>query len=223
MPPPAVVPWARPTRAPARDPYAAARRRHRPPHRRHRARRPLGGAPEATRACGHCLAVRWQRLRTRSERDALETGTGTRQVGRWPLLPAWLPDAVWAVYEAVVLAPDPPASPAPTAADRALPQVTRVDLATLRTHTFPLLAEPLCPSCAAQPGPEEPEPELRPASRPKPDPGTYRLRPAAAHPLPTAALANPSAARSAPRPGSTSPRPPPPRSRAPSSSAATRA
>ncbi len=34
---------------------------------------PWGGGPSDT-ACGQCLAMRWQRLRSRSEREALELG-----------------------------------------------------------------------------------------------------------------------------------------------------
>ncbi|MEV2209456.1 TOMM precursor leader peptide-binding protein, partial [Streptomyces sp. NPDC047970] len=149
-----------------------------------------GGAP----ACGRCLAVRWQRLRRRSERDALETGgpDGPRPAGAWPLLTGHVRDTVHALCEALLHGPGA-APPAEHPADRALPQVTRLDLATLLVRTYPLLADPLCPHCGTRPGSEEPDgtPPLVLASRPKPDPGGYRLRPASAYPLPTEALANP--------------------------------
>ncbi|MFG3353122.1 TOMM precursor leader peptide-binding protein [Streptomyces sp. NPDC048001] len=149
-----------------------------------------GGAP----ACGRCLAVRWQRLRSRSERDALETGgpDGPRPAGAWPLLTGHVRDTVHALCEALLHGPGA-APPAEHPADRALPQVTRLDLATLLVRTYPLLADPLCPHCGTRPGSEEPDgtPPLVLASRPKPDPGGYRLRPASAYPLPTEALANP--------------------------------
>ncbi|MFF9145787.1 TOMM precursor leader peptide-binding protein [Streptomyces sp. NPDC014861] len=151
---------------------------------------PWGGDGTAP-ACGRCLAVRWQRLRSRSERDALETGGpgGPSPAGAWPLLTPHLHDAVAAVCAAVLDGPgaEPPAA---GPADRALPQVTRIDLATLAVRTYPLLAEPLCPDCA--PAPEEAGPRaLEPVERRKPDPGTYRLRPAGAYPIPEEALANP--------------------------------
>ena len=131
-----------------------------------------GSAP-----CGRCLAVRWQRLRTRSERDALETGRDRLAAGSWPVLPDWCVDVVAAVRAATAGR----AGPGPGQA-----YVTEVDLATLTVRTATLLAEPLCP--CAEPSTED-TPVLR--SRPKTGPGTYRLRAAASYPLPLAALANP--------------------------------
>ncbi|WP_435843652.1 TOMM precursor leader peptide-binding protein [Streptomyces fradiae] len=154
---------------------------------------PWGGDGTAP-ACGRCLAVRWQRLRSRSERNALETGgpEGPRPAGGWPLLTGHARDTVAALCEAVLRGPRP-VPPAEDPADRALPQVTRLDLRNLRLRTYPLLADPLCPDC----GPRARAPErsqvapLTPAARPKPDPDRYRLRSAFAYPLPTDALANP--------------------------------
>ncbi|GHA91007.1 hypothetical protein GCM10010305_38470 [Streptomyces termitum] len=151
---------------------------------------PWGGDGTAP-ACGRCLALRWQRLRSRSERDALETGgpEGPRPAGSWPVVTDHAHDAVAAVCQAVLDGPGP-ASPAASAADRALPRVTRIDLATLAVRTYPLLADPLCPDCAPAPADPAPRPvEL--VERRKPDPGRYRLRPAASYPLPEEALANP--------------------------------
>ncbi|WP_098008564.1 TOMM precursor leader peptide-binding protein [Streptomyces sp. sk226] len=220
---------------------------------------PWGGGPAAT-ACGQCLAMRWQRLRSRSEREALELGHAPQGAVHWPVLTEYAVDAVWAAYRAVLgagpdrtvhlaapgaelartvhpaapgagpdrtaysalpgagparpgtaadardrgrdrdggrdgdRAPGTPASdpePAAGPADRALPQVTRVDLVTLATATFPLLPEPLCPACVQE------VPDTAEAARmalgpaPKPAPGVYRLRTADSFPLPTAALANP--------------------------------
>ncbi|MEU5420230.1 TOMM precursor leader peptide-binding protein [Streptomyces sp. NPDC020799] len=154
---------------------------------------PWGATEEATAACGHCLARRWQRLRSRSERDALEVGTRMTAAGTWPVLPGYAVDTVWAVYEAVLLSGRPVAAGRPdgewhTAADRPLPQVSRVDLATLKVTTLPLLTEPLCPHCGPAPDTGA-RPEL--VSRRKPAPDAARLRPADAYPLPRGALANP--------------------------------
>ncbi|MER5638918.1 TOMM precursor leader peptide-binding protein [Kitasatospora sp. NPDC002227] len=138
---------------------------------------PWGGA-QGQRACGTCLAMRWQRLRSRTEREALETGAQATLVGPdWPLLPEWVVDAVWQLYRLASAAGERPG----------LSQVSRLDLETLRVQTVPLLAEPLCPDCGR--APQEPSYEL--TSRPKPGPGTYRLRSAASYPLPAEALANP--------------------------------
>ncbi|MFJ9681129.1 TOMM precursor leader peptide-binding protein [Streptomyces sp. NPDC101194] len=149
---------------------------------------PWGGEPGTT-ACGQCLAMRWQRLRSRSEREALELGGAPNGAVHWPVLTDYAVDAVWAVYRAVLGGGHD--IPDATPADRALPRVTRIDLVTLATATFPLLPEPLCPSCVQ----EVPDTAasarmvLRPAR--KPDPDGYRLRSLASYPLPTAALANP--------------------------------
>ncbi|THA86596.1 TOMM precursor leader peptide-binding protein [Streptomyces sp. A0592] len=149
---------------------------------------PWGGDGSAP-ACGQCLAMRRQRLRSRSERDALETGIrpGTPTGPEWPRLSPYAHDAVHALHEAVhggrVTAP------AGAHADRALPQVSRLDLETLRIRTYPLLADPLCPDCGPR-GTDAPRP-FAPASRPKPAPGAQRLRAASSYPMPYAALANP--------------------------------
>ncbi|MFD4970668.1 TOMM precursor leader peptide-binding protein [Streptomyces sp. NPDC058424] len=152
---------------------------------------PWGGDGSAP-ACGRCLAVRWQRLRSRSERNALETGglDGPRPAGAWPLLTSHVQDTVAALCEALLHRPRP-VPPAELPADRALPQVTRLDLTNLLIRTFPLLADPLCPDCGPRAQALGSVPPLTPAPRPKPDPGTYRLRSAFAYPLPTDALANP--------------------------------
>jgi ribosomal protein S12 methylthiotransferase accessory factor len=162
---------------------------------------PWGGGPDAT-ACGQCLAMRWQRLRSRSEREALELGHEPRGAVHWPVLTAYVVDAVWATYSAVLaghgVGPDAtpadrgrPANPDATPADRALPQVTRIDLATLATATFPVLPEPLCPACVSEVPDTAEAARMDLAPAPKPDPDGYRLRTLDSYPLPTAALANP--------------------------------
>ncbi|MFD7610784.1 TOMM precursor leader peptide-binding protein [Streptomyces sp. NPDC059828] len=141
-------------------------------------------------ACGQCLAMRWQRLRSRSEREALELGHPSYGAVDWPVLTPFTVDAVWAAYVAVL----PGTRSAPegfTAADRSLPQVTRVDLGTLATATFPLLPEPLCPACVKERPDTADTARMTFVPRPKPTPDGYRLRPLDAYPLPTAALANP--------------------------------
>ncbi|MCX4524139.1 TOMM precursor leader peptide-binding protein [Streptomyces sp. NBC_01551] len=149
---------------------------------------PWGGDGTAP-ACGQCLAMRRQRLRSRSERDALETGSavGTAAGPEWPRLSPYVHDAVHALHEAVL--GGQAAAPDGSAADRALPQVSRLDLETLRIRTYPLLADPLCPDCGPR-GTDAPRP-FTPESRPKPDPGAQRLRAASSYPMPYAALANP--------------------------------
>ncbi|OKJ13749.1 TOMM precursor leader peptide-binding protein [Kitasatospora sp. CB01950] len=143
---------------------------------------PWGGDDDA-QACGTCLAMRWQRLRSRTERDALETGrTSTLAGPGLPALPDHAVDAVWALHR---LAADA------TATATGLPQVSRLDLETLRVQTVPLLAEPLCPTCATDSASDPEQPVLPLLSRTKPAPDRRRLRPADGYELPEAALANP--------------------------------
>ncbi|MEU8564878.1 TOMM precursor leader peptide-binding protein [Streptomyces cyaneofuscatus] len=149
---------------------------------------PWGGGPSDA-ACGQCLAMRWQRLRSRSEREALELGHEPRGAVHWPVLTAYAVDAVWATYQAVI--GGGATNPDTTPADRALPQVTRIDLATLATATFPLLPEPLCPACVSEVPDTAEAARMELGPTPKPDPDGYRLRTLDSYPLPTAALANP--------------------------------
>jgi ribosomal protein S12 methylthiotransferase accessory factor len=154
---------------------------------------PWGGAPGADPACGTCLAMRRQRLRTRTERDALETGTETTAAGRWPVLPDHLVDAVWSLHRMIASGT---ARHTFEGADAALPRITELDLETLRVRTFPLVPEPMCPHCrpfteeaARQAAEDAAPPPLAPCPKPRPD--AYRLRGPADHPLPVKGLANP--------------------------------
>ncbi|MES5823112.1 TOMM precursor leader peptide-binding protein [Streptomyces sp. RG80] len=200
-----------------RDPYAATR----PTATVHLTSRavligPWGGEPGTT-ACGQCLAMRWQRLRSRSEREALELGHEPKGAVQWPVLTEYAVDAVWSAYRAVLsgagtgvdapvgsaavagtgtrtvtgVRPNAVAAAQRPAADRTLPQVTRVDLVTLATAGFPILPEPLCPSCVATRPDTAESARMRLGSAPKPDPAGYRLRALDTYPLPTTALANP--------------------------------
>ncbi|MEW2521901.1 TOMM precursor leader peptide-binding protein [Actinacidiphila alni] len=159
---------------------------------------PWGGTAD-TAACGACLAIRWQRLRTRTEREALETGLARTAAGAWPPLPDFAVDAVWALYELTLRSAAP-------ADGHDLPRVTRYDLETGHVQSVPLLADPLCPHAPHGPhGPRRPHgPEMStgpaetdvavrepfPVSRAKSAPDGYRLRPPGSYGLPTDALAN---------------------------------
>ncbi|MFI9627136.1 TOMM precursor leader peptide-binding protein [Streptomyces sp. NPDC052042] len=149
---------------------------------------PWGGGPDAT-ACGQCLAMRWQRLRSRSEREALELGHRPNGAVLWPVLTPYAIDAVWAAYRAVH--DGSRELPDVTPADRALPRVTRIDLVTLATATFPILPEPLCPSCVQEVPDSAASARMDLGPARKPDPDGYRLRPLSSYPLPTAGLVNP--------------------------------
>lgn len=162
------------------DPYAAER----PAATVHLSSRAvlLGpwGRPGTGGGCGHCLAIRWQRLRSRSEREALELGFDPDGATAWPVLTAYALDAVRAARTALAPRALPPGEPA---------RVTRVDLNTLALATFPLLPEPLCPHCV-RPAPASAE-RARMRLTPSPRTAGHRTRPLASFPLPENALANP--------------------------------
>jgi ribosomal protein S12 methylthiotransferase accessory factor len=141
---------------------------------------PWGGPPIGG-ACGHCLSIRWQRLRPVPTRDALETGPGFEPAGEWPLPTRHLADAVWAVY-AGTFTVTPTGGPA---------RVTSIDVRTLVPTTFPVLAEGRCPRCSVERAPDRAAADPRLRSRTKRSPDTYRLRRPSEYRLPVAALANP--------------------------------
>ncbi|MFI6163463.1 TOMM precursor leader peptide-binding protein [Micromonospora haikouensis] len=150
---------------------------------------PWGGAEGRGEPCGHCFAVRWQRLRGRTERDALEVGVGLTPVSGWPELPEWVVDAVWSAF--CVVAQSPPTGGVFLDPDSAtLRRVTSVDLGSLRTLTVPVMPEPRCPSCGSV-VPDEPAVFDEPRPRPKPAPDRYRLRGVHDYRLPVGALVNP--------------------------------
>lgn len=192
LPPPVVATLGtRDVLGPEADPARGAARVHLTPGSVLIGPWPDPGAP----GCGHCLGIRWQRLRGRTERDALETGTGLTAVGRWPVLPEFVVAAVWHLYQASLPAGESGGSGAvrPGAGDPhrgQLAAVSALDLASLRVRATSLLPDPRCPTCGV------PEPDGRAEalvtldSRPRPATG-YRLRPASAYPLPMDALANP--------------------------------
>ncbi len=144
---------------------------------------PWGGGEDPQRGCGHCLAIRWQRLRERYERDVLETGTGLRAAGQGSLITDYLADAVWSAYEGAFVAY--------SRRPGGLSGVTWIDSATLGVRTVSLLAEPRCPSCAEGELDTAESAVLQLTARRKPDGTSYRLRGPGDYRLPVDALANP--------------------------------
>lgn len=137
--------------------------------------------PTAPPACAHCLARRWQALRSASLRDALELGTETRPAGEWPYCTTFVEHALAALVMA--------------SAER-LPagrfsEVRLLDLRSLTVRRYPLVPDPECPNCAA-PGEDCAETAriaLEPALKYRP--GSFRTRPLDSYDIETAAFANP--------------------------------
>ncbi|TCC00493.1 TOMM precursor leader peptide-binding protein [Micromonospora zingiberis] len=132
--------------------------------------------------CPLCVQRRWQAIRVREERHALEHGA---QVGTVGALPHLTPFAVDALWQLVLTA-------ASRASDRpGVGRLWQLRMDTLETTTVAVLADSECPACA-DPGADTAEAAVMPlTSRPKPDPAAYRLRSAAELDLPVTALANP--------------------------------
>lgn len=136
------------------DPYAAVRPRA---NVQLTARAVLVGpwGTAAGTACGQCLAIRWQRLRSRSEREALELGHEPRGCADWPLLTDYTVDAVWAAYLAVRTgsSPRPPPAP-PTGSCRRSPGSTSARSPWRRSRCCPnRSAPPASPSARTPPSP----------------------------------------------------------------------
>ncbi|WP_326550953.1 TOMM precursor leader peptide-binding protein [Micromonospora sp. NBC_01813] len=152
-------------------------------------------------ACPRCLARRWQAVRQRSLRDALELGGPTRQAGPSPFRSGFGSDAVAALVAAHLDGAhldrahldgahlDRSAGPA-TASD-GYASMYLVDLGTLAVHRFPVVPDAECPSCGR--GVADTPQGARPATGPtrKSAPDSFRLRPVDDYPFPVAAFVNP--------------------------------
>ncbi|MBB5121887.1 ribosomal protein S12 methylthiotransferase accessory factor [Streptomyces eurocidicus] len=169
-----------------------------------------GGEGDAARPCPRCLARRWQSVRGRALRDALELGSGTRAAGVPPYALPFLADTIAALLtahrereagrarEASTTAGDEAAAgtggtrdTGTAGADGPFPAVHLVDLETLRVSRHPLVPDAECPDC----GRGVPD-DARTATltlRPAPEhrPGSFRVRGIGAYDLPTEAFANP--------------------------------
>ena len=144
--------------------------------------------------CASCLALRWQRLRTRSEREALEHNRIPQPIGQWPLPTAFLLDAVAGQVHLLDVhrpAPSPWADGWQTPADLQLRQVSVIEIETLAVSTYSLLPEPRCTHCSPEGSVESAMQGPRLQPRPKSDPNAVRGRSLSDFRLPHAALANP--------------------------------
>ncbi|MFE2944128.1 TOMM precursor leader peptide-binding protein [Streptomyces sp. NPDC059255] len=146
---------------------------------------PGAGGTGAPGGCAHCLARRWQSVRSVALRDALERGGETRAAGAWPYAVPFAADALAALITALV------AGTAPAASEEPFPEIRLLDLRTLAVRRYPLVPDPECPRCATprNDSAEAARITLRPA--PKHRPGAFRLRPVESYAIDVAAYANP--------------------------------
>lgn len=127
-------------------------------------------------ACPRCLARRWQALRPRELRDALELGGPSRPAGEPAVATAFVADHLAAVVAAHTTT-DGPAS------------VYRVDLDRLGVRHHRLLPDPECPDCATPPSGRGRPMRLR--STPKRHPHDFRVTDLLDLDLPLDGLTNP--------------------------------
>ncbi|MFE3830189.1 TOMM precursor leader peptide-binding protein [Streptomyces sp. NPDC059092] len=141
------------------------------------------GAPGRVAGCAHCLARRWQAVRSVALRDALERGGETRAAGRWPYATPFAVDALAALITALAAGPAAPAGP--------FPEIRLLDLRTLAVRRYPLVPDPECPRCATPRTDSAEAARIVPGPAPKHRPGAFRLRPVESYALDVAAYANP--------------------------------
>jgi ribosomal protein S12 methylthiotransferase accessory factor len=137
------------------------------------------GAP----GCARCLARRWQGVRTRGLREALELGATTQRAGTAPWAVPFVADSL-----AALLAGQ---RPAPTA-DR-FPYAFLVDLETLAVTRFSFVPDAECPRCGDRPPDTAANARVRLASSPKRAPDDFRLRTADDYDVPLEPFVNPAA------------------------------
>ncbi|WBB69636.1 TOMM precursor leader peptide-binding protein [Micromonospora sp. WMMD812] len=148
----------------------------------------LGPLPPAA-ACPTCLARRWQAVRHRDLRDAVELGGDTVAAGPWPYATPFVADFLHALidaHRAAGVAPDGPDAAAP-----GVGTVLQVDLSTLRVHRVPLLPDPECPSCGGGVADAAELAVIELPATPKLAPNTFRGRDLDDYPLDVEAFANP--------------------------------
>lgn len=139
-----------------------------------------GGGP----ACARCLARRWQAVRGRGLREALESGTGTRAAGASPWQLPFSADALAAVLAAHT------AAAAGTAGER-FPYAYLLDLETMGVTRFPVAPDAECPACGDTPPDTAPAASVALPVTPKRSVTDFRSRPADAYDVPLEVFVNP--------------------------------
>ncbi|MEV7806007.1 TOMM precursor leader peptide-binding protein [Microbispora sp. NPDC088329] len=135
---------------------------------------PYGSGP-----CGGCLALRWQKIRTAPEREALEEGRRVNRLAPSPYLTQSTLEAARLICRWVLdVAPVPG-------------RVHELDLRSLRVRSFPLLADPDCRVCGGSVADSAESAVITLRSRRKPAPGRYRVKHARDYGLDLKAFANP--------------------------------
>jgi ribosomal protein S12 methylthiotransferase accessory factor len=141
---------------------------------------PLARRGEPGPGCAHCVARRWQALRSSALREALESDGRTESAGEWPYLTPFVTHALAAVIVAATCHGPEPAG---------YPYVYLLDTHTLTVERYPLVPDESCPSCGHEEFAARPGFEL--TSSPKRGRTSFRSRKARDYHLPLDAFVNP--------------------------------
>jgi ribosomal protein S12 methylthiotransferase accessory factor len=143
---------------------------------------PTTGDPDAAGPCPTCVERRWQAIRLREERHALEHRAPVAVAGELPHLTPFAVEALWQLFLRV-------GRRAPVRPGVGALYQLRMD--TLEVTTVEVMRDSECPSCATPRPDSAEEAVIVLTERPKPAPTTYRLRRPDELDLPVAALSNP--------------------------------
>jgi ribosomal protein S12 methylthiotransferase accessory factor len=157
---------------------------------------PLGTATRPHPPCFHCVARRWQQLRWRDERDAIELGWPVNGVARDPYITGFTLEAVWRVVESLVdAAGRVPAGPGerwvPNGVADGVADVYELRLDTLQVRRYPILADSECPVCGHPKPDSAAQAVIGLSQAPKRRAEDSRLRDVSEYRLPVAAYLNP--------------------------------
>ncbi|MEU8403436.1 TOMM precursor leader peptide-binding protein [Nonomuraea sp. NPDC048892] len=145
----------------------------------------LLGPFDSTRPCFHCLARRWQQLRTGVEREALEGGPSLAAHHTSPFLSRFGLEAIWRTVQQIVRMP-----PERKHTDRhGHPFVHELRLKDLTVRRHPIVADAQCPRCAVPAEDSADAARMTLRSRPKRSVDDFRI--SSAHDLEPGAYANP--------------------------------
>lgn len=132
------------------------------------------------RPCFHCLARRWQQVRTGVERDALETGGPVTAHHASPFLLRFGLEAIWRIVWRIV-----------NGSPEQRPAVHELRLNDLTVRRFPIVADSQCPRCGVPAEDSADTARIVLRSRAKQSIDDFRITPADHYDLEQDAYANP--------------------------------
>ncbi|PRX60669.1 ribosomal protein S12 methylthiotransferase accessory factor [Nonomuraea fuscirosea] len=147
----------------------------------------LLGPFDSARPCFHCLARRWQQLRTGVEREALQGGPSLVAHHTSPFLSRFGLEAIWRTVQQIVRVP-----PERRHTDRhGHPFVHELRLRDLTVRRHPIVADSQCPRCAVPAEDSADAARITLRSQTKRSVDDFRISSAADHDLEFGAYANP--------------------------------